>query len=213
MACTFVYSDELIDTVVRSNEKSAVVLAQIESETNVFTGEVLEDEEKAQVLVYLGANVSPSIITLYPVDFESKGEIIDYLDSYNSNALTMEEKVVYTDLASAISEMTKSIMDAITIVLIAFAAISLIVSLIMISIITYTSVVERTKEIGIFRALGARRADVTRVFDAETFIIGTFSGVLGIAIAYLLTIPINNFIFKLAQLSDVAIIQMGRAHV
>lgn len=211
LACTFVYSDELIDTVVRSNEKSAVVLAQIESETNVFTGEVLEDEEKAQVLVYLGANVSPSIITLYPVDFESKGEIIDYLDSYNSNALTMEEKVVYTDLASAISEMTKSIMDAITIVLIAFAAISLIVSLIMISIITYTSVVERTKEIGIFRALGARRADVTRVFDAETFIIGTFSGVLGIAIAYLLTIPINNFLFKLTQLSDVAIIQADHA--
>jgi putative ABC transport system permease protein len=100
--------------------------------------------------------------------------------------------------------MTSGIMDGITIVLIAFASISLVVSLIMIGIITYTSVLERTKEIGILRALGARKKDITRVFDAETFIIGIFSGVLGVAIAYLATFPINSLLEALTGLIGVA---------
>ena len=102
------------------------------------------------------------------------------------------------------TEMTGSIMDAITMVLIAFAAISLVVSLIMVGIITYISVLERTKEIGILRALGARKKDITRVFNAETFIIGTCSGLLGIAIAYLLTIPTNIILENLTDLANVA---------
>ena len=99
----------------------------------------------------------------------------------------------------------------ITVVLIAFAAISLIVSLIMICIITYTSVLERTKEIGILKALGARKKDITRVFNAETFILGIFSGALGIGIAYLLTIPINKVIFKMTELENVANLQINHA--
>ena len=97
-------------------------------------------------------------------------------------------------------------MDAITIVLIAFSGISLVVSSIMIGIITYISVLERTKEIGILRAIGARKKDITRVFNAETFIIGLSSGLLGILIAYLLTIPVNNIIYKLTDLKGVAIL-------
>ena len=98
-------------------------------------------------------------------------------------------------------------MDAITLVLVAFAGISLVVSLIMISIITYTSVLERTKEIGILKALGARKKDITRVFDAETCILGVFSGVLGIVIAWLCTFPINNIIYNMTELEGVANLQ------
>ncbi len=107
--------------------------------------------------------------------------------------------------------MTGGIMDAITIVLIAFAAISLVVSLIMICIITYTSVLERTKEIGILRALGARRKDITRVFDAETCILGVFSGVLGVVIAWLITIPVNSLLYDITELENVANLRLSHA--
>jgi len=102
------------------------------------------------------------------------------------------------------SDMTGGIMDGITIVLIAFASISLVVSLIMIAIITYISVMERTKEIGILRALGARKKDITRVFNAETFIIGLCSGALAIGITFALTIPVNAVIEDMTQLANVS---------
>ena len=112
--------------------------------------------------------------------------------------------VSYTDYAATIISLSGNIMDAVTIVLIAFSAISLIVSSIMIGIITYISVLERTKEIGILRALGARKKDISRVFNAETFIIGMSSGIIGISIALLLTIPANAIIYNLTELSNVA---------
>lgn len=146
------------------------------------------------------------MITLYPTNFDNKDAVVEYLDMYNDGK-SSEDAVLYTDLASTITSMTKGIMNGITIVLIAFAAISLVVSIIMICIITYASVLERTKEIGILKALGARKKDITRVFDAETFILGVFSGALGIGIAYLLTIPINNLIYSLTELSKVAVLQ------
>mgnify|MGYP000470605643 FL=1 len=107
-------------------------------------------------------------------------------------------------MAAMISTLSGNIMDAITVVLVAFSSISLIVSSIMIAIITYISVLERIKEIGILRALGARRKDIKRVFNAETFIIGLTSGILGILIAYLLTIPANQIIENLSGLAGVA---------
>jgi len=143
---------------------------------------------------------------VYPSSFADKDAVTAYLDAYNKDK-AKEDTIIYTDLAKTISGMTGGIMNGITLVLIAFAAISLIVSLIMISIITYTSVLERTKEIGILKALGARKKDITRVFDAETCILGIFSGVLGIAIALLCTIPINAIIFKVAELKNVAQLQ------
>ena len=105
--------------------------------------------------------------------------------------------------------MTGGIINGITIVLVAFAAISLIVSLIMISIITYTSVLERTKEIGVLRSLGARKKDITRVFDAETFILGLLSGLMGVAAAWLLTIPMNRILFRLTELENIASLQLS----
>lgn len=107
-------------------------------------------------------------------------------------------------MAAIVTNLSESIMDAITLVLVAFAAISLVVSLIMIGIITWISVLERTKEIGILRALGARKKDISRVFNAETFIVGMCSGILGVGIAYLLTFPINRVLYNMTELTNVA---------
>jgi len=200
----FAYCDELAREVVEMNRDSDIVKAQQESKMSVMQpGVELGEEGQAQMVAYLGGSTTPFLIMIYPKDFTSKEKITEYLDTYNESR-EIEEKVIYTDLASMLSGMTGGIMDAITIVLIAFAAISLVVSLIMISIITYTSVIERTKEIGILKALGARKKDITRVFDAETCILGIFSGVLGVVIAYMLTFPINSIIYSMTELKNVA---------
>lgn len=143
------------------------------------------------------------MIYIYPIDFDSKEEILTYLDKYNKGK-DSKDNIAYTDLAQSMTDMTGSIMSAITMVLVAFASISLVVSLIMVGIITYISVLERTKEIGVLRALGARKKDITRVFNAETLIIGLCSGLLGIGIAYLLTIPTNAILENLTDLPNVA---------
>lgn len=197
------YSDELAQMVIDSAVDSDIVQAQQDSDKNVMTMEDIDEDTKKQMLGYLGGDETPFMVMVYPNNFESKDSITAYLDEYNFDRED-EDKIVYTDLASTMSNMTGGIMDAITIVLIAFAAISLVVSLIMIAIITYTSVLERTKEIGILKALGARKKDITRVFDAETCILGVFSGVLGVTIAWGLTFPINAVIYKMTDLSDVA---------
>ena len=155
------------------------------------------------ILSALGADTTPLIIQIYPKDFDSKDAILESLDKYNEGK-TDEDKIIYLDQAKLITSMSGSIMDAITVVLIAFSAISLIVSSIMIGIITYISVLERTKEIGILRALGARKKDISRVFNAETFIIGLCSGSIGLIIARLLIIPTNIIIEGLTTLKDVA---------
>lgn len=164
---------------------------------------------KDQVLSQLGANSTPNSITIYPKDFTTKDDVLTYLNKWNDGK-DVEDSILYTDLASTFTDLSGGIMDSITLVLIAFASISLIVSLIMIGIITYISVLERTKEIGVLRSLGARKKDVTRVFTAETFIIGTCSGLLGILISYLLTFPINNVLKNLTDLDGVA--QLNPVH-
>ncbi|MEG2071592.1 MAG: ATP-binding cassette domain-containing protein [Oscillospiraceae bacterium] len=207
LGCSFIYSDALARMVVDRSVNSEIVEAQRNSQLNVMSMEAMDGDTKAQMISYLGGEVAPAMLMLYPTNFESKDVIVDYLDEYNRNAPTDEDLVVYSDLAKTMTDMTSGIMDAITIVLIAFAGISLVVSLIMICIITYTSVLERTKEIGILKALGARKKDITRVFDAETFILGIFSGTLGVIIAWLLTLPINSFLLRLTDLSNVATLQ------
>ena len=156
------------------------------------------DDDKNQIIGYLGADTYPVLINIYPLNFDSKDK-------------AYEDKIIYTDLASTISSLSSGIMDAITSVLIAFSAISLVVSTIMISIITYISVLERTKEIGILRAIGARKKDVSRVFNAETFIIGASSGLLGLLIARILIFPINNLLYKLTDLKGVAVLSIPHA--
>ena len=198
------YTEALGKKVISSNDNSEIVKVQREADYNVLTRQSFDDTmTKDMILGYLGADVVPTAIYIYPKDFETKDEVTSYLDKYNEGKAE-EDVIQYTDMAEMISTLSGNIMDAITIVLIAFSSISLVVSSIMIGIITYISVLERTKEIGILRAIGARKKDITRVFNAETFIIGIFSGVLGIAIAYLLTIPTNMIIENLAGLANVA---------
>ena len=201
------YNSALVDEVINKNKDSDIVNRQKEVNYNVLTGQEFDETTstvtKDNILGVLGSEGSPSIVYIYPKDFDTKDYITDYLDNYNDNK-DADEQVLYTDYASLISTLSGSIMDAVTYVLIAFSSISLVVSCIMIAIITYISVLERTKEIGILRALGARGKDITRVFNAETFIIGVCSGVLGLLIAYLLTFPINSVIESLADLPNVA---------
>ncbi|PKM64475.1 MAG: sulfate ABC transporter ATP-binding protein [Firmicutes bacterium HGW-Firmicutes-20] len=200
------YSDSLIQRIIDDSSRSEIVKAQNSVDYNIITMEPIDPIAKKTVVSYLGGDATPYIIYLYPSTFEYKDAVLSYLDAYNINK-EQKDVIIYSDLAERITGMTGGIMDAITIVLIAFAAISLVVSLIMIGIITYISVLERTKEIGVLRALGARKKDITHVFNAETFIIGTVSGLLGIGIAYLLTFPINWFILDTTSLADVAQLQ------
>ncbi len=201
------YTNALVDLVIENNKASAIVKAQQDKDYNILTKEPFDESSytntKETVLGYLGAESVPVAIYIYPNSFESKDSITTYLDKYNDEKEEPDE-IRYVDMASMISALSGNIMDAITIVLIAFSSISLVVSSIMIGIITYISVLERTKEIGILRALGARKKDIKRVFNAETFIIGIFSGILGIAIARILIIPTNIIIENASQLSNVA---------
>ncbi|MEK0398760.1 ATP-binding cassette domain-containing protein [Tetragenococcus halophilus] len=197
------YSDALAQKVIDNNKDSDIVQAQEDSDTNVMTNEDIDDTAKDNLLDALGASEIPYSVMIYPNNFDDKEQILDYLDDYNEGK-DEDDQIVYSDLAGTMTDLTGGIMDAITYVLIAFAGISLITSMIMIGIITYTSVLERTKEIGVLKALGARKKDVTRVFDAETAILGVASGTLGVVLAYLATFPINSVLLNLTDLENVA---------
>lgn len=197
------YSDKLSQKVINDNKNSDVVKAQRKSSRSVLTNQKLNANEKKMTMQTLGGSSIPTGIMIYPNNFDDKDKVLDYLDKWNKGK-RKADKIVYTDMSNAVTTMTGGLLNGITTILVAFAAISLITSMIMIGILTYTSVLERTKEIGVLKALGARKKDITRVFDAETFILGIFSGVLGIFIAYLLTFPINSVIYKITELSNVA---------
>lgn len=143
----------------------------------------------------------PTAISIYPKTFESKEVIAKAIEDYNQKQKDEgkeENTITYSDLVGAMMNSITNIIDAVSYALIAFVSISLVVSSIMIGIITYISVLERTKEIGILRAIGASKKDISRVFNAETFIIGLISGIIGVGITLLLTIPINSIIYKLS---------------
>ena len=145
---------------------------------------------------------TPSSILIYPKDFESKGRLSALIDTYNNEAREagQDDKVItYTDYVATLMSSVTTIVDTISYVLVAFVAISLIVSSIMIGIITYISVLERTKEIGILRAIGASKRNIAQVFNAETFIVGLLAGVLGVAVALLILIPGNALIHSLTN--------------
>lgn len=203
------YSDKLTQNVIDQNENSTIVKAQKATDRNVLTGQSMNNSQKEQMLQTLGATAIPTGIMIYPNNFDSKDKVLDYLDKWNKGK-SKKDQIIYTDMSSAVTTMTGGLLNGITTVLVAFAAISLITSMIMIGILTYTSVLERTKEIGVLKALGARKRDITRVFDAETFILGVFAGVLGVGIAYLLTFPINSVIYHLTDLANVA--QLNPVH-
>ena len=207
----FAYTNALTELVVEKNKNSNIVKMQKEKDYNILTNQPFEQNStKEDILGYLGDDTIPVAIYLYPKDFDSKEQIIDYLNHYNEGK-EEKDRIEYEDMASMISSLSGNIMDAITVVLVAFSSISLVVSSIMIGIITYISVLERTREIGILRALGARAKDIKRVFNAETFLIGLVAGLIGIGIAYALTFPVNLIIENLSGLPNVAKLNMIHA--
>ena len=153
----------------------------------------------------------PSGINIYPVDFEAKERIDELIDEYNEQIRADGEgtEIQYTDIVGMLMSSVTDIVNALTYILVAFVAISLVVSSIMIGIITYISVLERTKEIGILRAIGASKRDVSRIFTAETFIIGLVSGVLGVGITVALDIPANMVIYQVAGVENLAAVPVG----
>ena len=142
----------------------------------------------------------PSIINIYPKDFEAKEKITEIIDNYNNN-VEESDRITYTDYVGIMMSSVTTIITAISYILVAFVAISLVVSSIMIGIITYISVLERTKEIGILRAIGASKRDISRVFNAETLIVGFVAGLIGVGGTLVLIIPINAIIHSLADIS------------
>ncbi len=149
----------------------------------------------------------PSQIDIYPDNFEDKQQVIAILDDYNDRMVASgqdDKKVSYTDFVGTLMKSVTTIVDMISYVLIAFVAISLVVSSIMIGIITYISVLERKKEIGILRAMGASKGDISRVFNAETIIEGLTAGLIGVGVVALVCIPVNAIVYGLLDVPDIA---------
>jgi len=206
-----VYTTALTDYIVGNAASSEIALAQVNSDTDVIMNTPFADgNDKQQRLLRLGADTTPTGISIYPRDYAGKDAITGYLDAYNVGKPSAEQ-VVYTDIAETVGVLIGTMLDTVTLVLIAFAAISLVVSTIMIAIIIYVSVIERTKEIGILRSVGARKKDISRVFNAEALLIGLVAGLIGIGVSYILQIPINSIVHSLAGVSGIAGLPIGYA--
>ena len=195
------YTKALTEYVINQINNSEIVKQQLKNkDINIFTNkpftglESLENNLSNMGVVQIQ---DPYTINIYPKDFESKDKIEEIIKEYNDSKIEKgkeEDKIEYTDYVGILMSSVTTIVDVIGYVLIAFVSISLIVSSIMIGIITYISVLERTKEIGILRSIGASKKDISRVFNAETFIVGLTSGAIGIIITCILNIFINIFI-------------------
>ncbi len=202
------YTHELSDYVIDKINDQDIVKDQLNNkEINVFTNKKFDNltstyEQNLNILGVKNLD-EPAMINIYPKNYEAKDEIKTIIDDYNSEQKE-ENKIIYNDYVGILMSSITTVINVITYVLIAFVAISLVVSSIMIAIITYISVLERTKEIGILRAIGASKKDITRVFNAETIIEGLVAGIFGVVITTLLNIPINiilNSIFEVNHIS------------
>lgn len=207
------YTSDLTKYVIDNILKTDIAKEQLNNkEINIITNEpfaALNTYDIALNTLGIVDKDMPSAINIYPKDFKSKDKIIEFIDEYNDLKEANDENdltISYTDYVGVLMNSVTTIVDVISYVLIAFVSISLVVSSIMIGVITYISVLERTKEIGILRAIGARKKDIRMVFNAETFIIGLISGLLGILITILLNIPINIIIYKLASINNVSVL-------
>ena len=200
------YNKAFLDNILKWEESSDIVKAQKNSKGKSViggSGEALTDEAYQGIMQQLGGDSTPKSINFYAESFKDREKIVNTIGKFNKE---LEKKygkssksyeryaISYTDMAKTITKAFGDIINSITFVLIAFSAISLLVSSVMIGILIYVSVVERTKEIGILRALGSRKRDVSRIFNAEAGILGLISGVLGVAVASALTIPINRLV-------------------
>ncbi|MDE8142746.1 ABC transporter ATP-binding protein/permease [Erysipelothrix rhusiopathiae] len=208
------YRSDLVKSFIKDSTDSEVVKAQKEvgKEYSVVSGMGFEghpfkeaDALYQDQLEELGSSSLPRNISIIPADFEAKKEIRSHLDDYNTDKKDAD-KITYSDMSEMITGVMETVVNTISYVLIGFSSISLVVSSLMIGIITYVSVIERTKEIGVLRSLGARKKDISRVFNAETFLIGFVSGTLGIVVTYLLTFPINAIIYNLTKTENIAVV-------
>lgn len=213
------YKHSLTEYVINNISKTDIYKKQINNqEVNVLTNEKFDNitstyEENCRILGIADLS-NPSSIHIYPKDFESKKKIVELIENYNkeqTNNNNKEKVISYTDLIKTVISGVTSIVTMISFILIGFVAISLIVSSIMIAIITYISVLERTKEIGILRAIGASKKDITRVFRAETVIEGLMAGFLGIGIALFICVPVNFIVLSLTGINKIASMPIGGA--
>lgn len=217
ISTTIGYTKDLITYLMDKNNNSEIVKKQkANPDIDVLTGQPYTDNTYDSNMQAFGSAEadSPSSINIYAKDFKSKEKIEDIIDDYNDamkKAGKEDSAIKYTDLVGLMMSSVSDIINAITYVLIAFVAISLVVSSIMIGIITYISVLERTKEIGVLRSIGASKRDISRVFNAETVIVGFVAGVLGIVITLLLNIPINIIIKNISGVSGVAALPVAGA--
>lgn len=224
------YTSELTEYINEQNKNSAVVKAQLKEIEKLYDGDdgtvcynvlnsfdkegnklkITSESAAINQLKALGYAELPLKIEFYAKDFDSKLKLKEYLAAYNDKE-GVTESIYVTDLASTVIDVLKTFIDAITGILLALTAISLLVAAIMIAIITYVSVIERTREIGVLRAIGARKIDVTLVFNAETVIIGLASGVLGVLLALLLQIPLNALLFDFSGIASLAVLSPAHA--
>jgi putative ABC transport system permease protein len=214
------YTKELYAYIQDLNMNSEIVAyMKANPGINPFSGQAYQpsalytaDEQYQTTLRSLGGNDLPNEIDIYPASLDAKDKIKKALDAYNTGK-SESEVITYSDLSTLIDDTLRSVISVITYVLIAFTAISLVVSSIMIAINTSVSVIERTKEIGILRSIGARKRDVTNVFNAETFIIGTIAGLFGIVVTYLVEIPINIICYNTLAVPQIANLSIGSAAI
>ena len=197
--------------IQRTNAADIVIQQRADEYTNIFTGLPFDEEERDSFVRNMSALGAvdidiPHSIRLYPRDFDAKEAIEQFIADYNRMVVEAgyENTIHYTDFVGMMMASVSTIINVISNILIAFVGISLVVSSIMIGIITYVSVLERTKEIGILKSIGASKKDISRVFNAETLIVGFTAGSLGVLITALLTIPANMIIYRFTEVSGVA---------
>ena len=203
---TIGYTRALQKAMIEKEAKSDIVVAQQKDKTrNIITNQKMDGDTAEQVLATLGAKTAPSAINIYPRSFNDRDKIAGVINDFNKKVAEKygsdssdyhKYSITYADLAKQMTTIMSQMINTISLILSAFAGISLIVSSIMIGILTYVSVVERTKEIGILRAIGARKKDITRIFIAEAGLIGFISGAVGVVVTMLLSVPISGSIAK-----------------
>ena len=212
------YSPALTEQVLAANKTSAVASAQAENtEIDVTTGKAFGDGSGTgfpgmgtQTLTYetaletLGYTQTPSSILIYPTDVDNRELIIGYLDAWNEVNEGTDAAIDYMDMSSTMTSMLGSVVKIVTYVLVAFSVTSLIISSIMIAIIIYASVIERTKEIGVLRSIGARKKDIGRVFKAEAVLLGVVSGLIAILTTLVINVVINAILASLVGVSTIA---------
>ena len=198
------------DTIQRKDLEKVFgdVLVEITVEAELgfeLTGSLYVTYTPESIIRRLGGDDTPSSVFIYPTNFTAKDHVLNYLDAWNiAEGREEADKITYTDRVGLLMGMMQTMLNAITYVLVAFTGISLVVSSVMIGIITYVSVVERVKEIGVLRSLGARKQDIRNLFNAETFMIGLTAGLIGVVVSYLLSFMINAILNPLTGIAGLA---------